>query len=212
MRPLTLLIRTAVLYSHLCFMSLTQLPYVTSQTFLHSLCLFLHPSLLHIHNIHTPSFYALFPSTLSQKMEERYQREGQERQTDEFMKPFILNTEGLIRSRRIGGWWAGEGRRVQGQGVQKSSSATNNTSMCLIFLPLSLSLPPLPSSSFSPPPCSSQDNDTLVFIDFRADRMRQIVEALGIKPQFDTDTIPKDLVSLLASYTLSLQPVHWVED
>lgn len=42
--------------------------------------------------------------------------------------------------------------------------------------------------------------------------MRQIVEALGIKPQFDTDTIPKDLVSLVASYTLSLQPVPWVED
>lgn len=34
--------------------------------------------------------------------------------------------------------------------------------------------------------------------------MRQIVEALGIKPQFDTDTIPKDLVSLVTSYTLSL--------
>jgi len=30
-------------------------------------------------------------------MEERYQREGQERQTDEFMKPFIMNTEGIIR-------------------------------------------------------------------------------------------------------------------
>ena len=38
-------------------------------------------------------------------MEERYQREGQERQTDEFMKPFILNTEGLIR-----GIWEGGGR------------------------------------------------------------------------------------------------------
>ena len=32
-----------------------------------------------------------------------------------------------------------------------------------------------------------------MFIDFRADRMRQIVEALGIKPQFETDSIPKDL-------------------
>ena len=39
----------------------------------------------------------------------------------------------------------------------------------------------------------SSDNDTLFFIDFRADRMRQIVEALGIKPQFETDTIPKNL-------------------
>lgn len=79
--------------------------------------------------------------------------------------------------------------------------------MCLIFLPLYSLLPlSLPSSFFSlsPSPCSSQDNDTLVFIDFRADRMRQIVEALGIKPQFDTDTIPKDLVSLVTSYTLSL--------
>ena len=40
------------------------------------------------------------------------------------------------------------------------------------------------------------DSDTLIFIDFRADRMRQIVEALGIKPQFDTDKIPQDLVSI----------------
>ena len=48
------------------------------------------------------------------------------------------------------------------------------------------------SQASSSPPA---DNDTLVFIDFRADRMRQIVEALGIKPQFETDVIPKDLVS-----------------
>ena len=40
------------------------------------------------------------------------------------------------------------------------------------------------------------DGDTIVFIDFRADRMRQIVEAVGIKPQFETDVIPKDLVYL----------------
>ena len=39
------------------------------------------------------------------------------------------------------------------------------------------------------------DGDTLIFIDFRADRMRQIVEAFGIKPQFETDKIPKDIVS-----------------
>ena len=38
--------------------------------------------------------------------------------------------------------------------------------------------------------------DTLLFIDFRADRMRQIVEAFGIKPQFTADVIPNDLVSL----------------
>ena len=70
-----------------------------------------------------------------------------------------------------------------------------------VFLPLYS--PPfslLPSPSPSP---LSPDNDTLVFIDFRADRMRQIVEAIGINPQFDTDTIPKDLVSPVASYTLS---------
>lgn len=42
---------------------------------------------------------------------------------------------------------------------------------------------------------TSLDGDTLVFIDFRADRMRQIVEAFGVKPQFDTDKIPKDIVS-----------------
>lgn len=40
------------------------------------------------------------------------------------------------------------------------------------------------------------DNDTVIFIDFRADRMRQIVEAVGIKPQFDTDTIPQNLVGV----------------
>lgn len=39
------------------------------------------------------------------------------------------------------------------------------------------------------------DGDTLVFIDFRADRMRQINEAFGIKPPFETDVIPKNLVS-----------------
>lgn len=71
---------------------------------------------------------------LIQKMEERYNLEGSERQTDEFMKPFIVNSEGLIK-----------------------------------------------------------DNDTLLFIDFRADRMRQIVEALGIKPQFDTESTPQNL-------------------
>ena len=48
------------------------------------------------------------------------------------------------------------------------------------------------------PPCACAahmptDNDTLLFIDFRADRMRQIVEALGIKPQFDIDTTPQNL-------------------
>lgn len=43
----------------------------------------------------------------------------------------------------------------------------------------------------------SLDGDTLIFIDFRADRMRQISEAFGIQPQFSTDVIPKDLVDLI---------------
>ena len=34
-------------------------------------------------------------------MEERYNREGSERQTDEFMKPIIVNTEGLIKGSNI---------------------------------------------------------------------------------------------------------------
>lgn len=42
-------------------------------------------------------------------------------------------------------------------------------------------------------PLVTTDNDTLVFIDFRADRMRQIVEAFGIKPQFDVGVVPKGL-------------------
>jgi 2,3-bisphosphoglycerate-independent phosphoglycerate mutase len=42
-------------------------------------------------------------------------------------------------------------------------------------------------------PLLQTDNDTLMFIDFRADRMRQIVEALGIKPQFDVDSTPQNL-------------------
>ena len=41
------------------------------------------------------------------------------------------------------------------------------------------------------------DGDTLCFIDFRADRMRQINEAIGIKPPFETDVIPKNLVNLV---------------
>ncbi len=68
-------------------------------------------------------------------MNGRYNATGDDRQTDEFMKPIILNPEGIIK-----------------------------------------------------------DNDTLVFIDFRADRMRQIVEAIGIKPQFEIDSTPKNLV------------------
>lgn len=38
-----------------------------------------------------------------------------------------------------------------------------------------------------------RDGDTLVFCNFRADRARQISEALGIRPNFETSIIPKDI-------------------
>eukprot|EP00112_Aurelia_sp_Birch-Aquarium-sp1_P002755 Seg1305.5 transcript_id=Seg1305.5/GoldUCD/mRNA.D3Y31 product="2 3-bisphosphoglycerate-independent phosphoglycerate mutase" protein_id=Seg1305.5/GoldUCD/D3Y31 len=38
-----------------------------------------------------------------------------------------------------------------------------------------------------------KDGDTLVFIDFRADRMRQIVEAFGLQRHFETDVVAKNL-------------------
>ena len=42
--------------------------------------------------------------------------------------------------------------------------------------------------------CALADGDTMMFIDFRADRMRQIVEAFGLQRQFETHKIVKDLV------------------
>jgi 2,3-bisphosphoglycerate-independent phosphoglycerate mutase len=47
-----------------------------------------------------------------------------------------------------------------------------------------------------------KDHDTLVFIDFRADRMRQIVETVGLKRNFDTDVKhPDDLhISCMTRY------------
>lgn len=68
---------------------------------------------------------------LIKTIEERYGWPEGKRESDEFLKPIVLDTEGMIR-----------------------------------------------------------DNDTVVFINFRSDRMRQIVEALGIKPQFPTDEVP----------------------
>lgn len=38
-----------------------------------------------------------------------------------------------------------------------------------------------------------QDNDTLIFFNYRSDRARQISEAYGIKRQFDTDKVPQNL-------------------
>lgn len=38
-----------------------------------------------------------------------------------------------------------------------------------------------------------QDHDTLLFFNYRADRMRQINEALGLKPAFTPEKIPTDL-------------------
>ncbi|EDO43251.1 predicted protein [Nematostella vectensis] len=64
----------------------------------------------------------------------RYEAEGEKHETDEFLKPIIIDKEGQIK-----------------------------------------------------------DGDTICFFDFRADRMRQINEAIGVKPPFETDVIPKDL-------------------
>ncbi len=38
-----------------------------------------------------------------------------------------------------------------------------------------------------------RDRDTLIFFDFRADRMRQIIESFGFNPPFQTEKVPKDL-------------------
>jgi len=39
------------------------------------------------------------------------------------------------------------------------------------------------------------DDDTLIFFDFRSDRMREIVETMGYdKKHFETDTVRKGLV------------------
>ena len=67
-----------------------------------------------------------------------------------------------------------------------------SSSVCiqLIHFAVSLSIVALLCTTHT----HSIDSDTLIFIDFRADRMRQIVEALGIRPQFQTDAIPRDLV------------------
>jgi len=67
-------------------------------------------------------------------MEGRYNKEGTDKQTDEFMTPIIMDKDGLIRS-----------------------------------------------------------NDTMIFINYRADRMRQINEAFGVQRHFDTDVVPENL-------------------
>lgn len=67
-------------------------------------------------------------------IESRYNADGDARETDEFLKPIIVDEEGIIK-----------------------------------------------------------DNDTLIFIDYRADRMRQIVEAFGIQRHFDTAVVPQNL-------------------
>lgn len=69
-------------------------------------------------------------------MQSRYDKEGSERQTDEFLTPIIVDKEGCI-----------------------------------------------------------QDGDTLMFIDFRADRMRQIVKAIAIERNFETSVVPQNIVS-----------------
>lgn len=65
-------------------------------------------------------------------MASRYNAPESERQTDEFLKPIIVNEDGMIR-----------------------------------------------------------DGDTVVFFNYRSDRARQLSEALGEKPPFETSVIPK---------------------
>ncbi|XP_006820372.1 2,3-bisphosphoglycerate-independent phosphoglycerate mutase-like [Saccoglossus kowalevskii] len=45
-----------------------------------------------------------------------------------------------------------------------------------------------------------RDGDTMIFIDFRADRMREIVEAFGIQRNFDTEVAPKVNVTVMTEY------------
>jgi len=73
-------------------------------------------------------------SDLIKLIESRYNAEGDLKQTDEFLKPIIVNEDGLVK-----------------------------------------------------------DGDTLVFIDYRSDRMRQITEAFGIERHFETSVVPKDI-------------------
>ena len=65
---------------------------------------------------------------------DRYNATGDQRQTDEFLKPIIINEEGLIK-----------------------------------------------------------DGDTVVFFNYRSDRARQLSQALGERPPFETLVIPKVL-------------------
>ncbi|XP_066021145.1 2,3-bisphosphoglycerate-independent phosphoglycerate mutase [Pocillopora verrucosa] len=74
------------------------------------------------------------PDKVIEVIKGRYEAEGDKRETDEFLKPIIVDPEGRIR-----------------------------------------------------------DGDVLCFIDFRSDRMRQINEAFGIKPPFETNVIPSNL-------------------
>ena len=46
------------------------------------------------------------------------------------------------------------------------------------------------------------DGDTLCYIDFRSDRMRQINETTGIKPPFETAAIPQNLVCELCVHLI----------
>ena len=69
--------------------------------------------------------------------------------------------------------------------LQGTTFFVNKTTTCLTFTMIIIMI-------FS----ISTDGDILCFIDFRSDRMRQINEAFGIKPPFETDVIPKDLVSV----------------
>lgn len=113
------------------------------------------------------------PEALIGLMEQRYAGEGTSRQTDEFMKPIITDKEGCIGGEEI----VGHGAVVRRLPPDVSCDEAQLTAVCLA---------PAPNAA---------DGDTLLFINFRADRVRQITEALGITRHFDTARVPGDLVS-----------------
>ena len=58
-----------------------------------------------------------------------------------------------------------------------------------------------------------KDNDTLIFFNFRSDRMREINQALGIPPlPFETEVVPKNLVSRLPCNCALICSEHHLHD
>ena len=85
-------------------------------------------------------------ATTTEKVVETVQKRYAAGETDEFLKPIIVNKDGIIKG-----------------------------------------TPQYSSTFFGSAEASFSDKDTLLFIDYRSDRMRQIVETFGLKRNFDTD-------------------------